>query len=75
MYLSPGLRGGHRHAGSALLTVAAVSGLYTSGTGRWGFDFGMFKQFYTMYISPGLRGGHALASGSLFTVAVILVCI
>ena len=50
-------------------------GLYTSGTGRWGFGFGMFKQFYTMYISPGLRGGHAFAGGSLFTVAVILVCI
>ena len=50
-------------------------GLYTSGTGRWGFGFGMFKQFYTMYITPGLRGGHALAGGSLFTVAVILVCI
>ena len=50
-------------------------GLYTSGTGRWGFGFGIFKQFYTMYISPGLRGGHALAGGSLFTVAVILVCI
>ena len=48
-------------------------GLCTSGTGRWGFGFGMFKQFYTMYISPGLRGGHALAGGSLFTVAVILV--
>ena len=50
-------------------------GLYTSGTGRWGFAFCMFKHFYTMYVSPGLRGGHALAGGSLFTVEVILVCI
>ena len=49
--------------------------LYISGTGGWGFGFGMFKQFYTMYNSPALRGGHALAGGSLFTVAVILFCI
>ena len=27
-------------------------GLYTSGTGRWGFSFGMFKQFYTMSFLP-----------------------
>ena len=27
-------------------------GLYTSGTGRWGFGFGMFKQFYTMSFLP-----------------------
>ena len=118
MYLSPGLRGGHRLAGSSLLTVAAVMvcvqaepdggdlvlaclnsfipchfsraarrtracrwlsfhsgsdfGSYISGTGGWGFGFGVCQHLYIMYISPGLRGGNRLAGGSLLTVAAIL---
>ena len=41
----------------------------------WGFDFGLFKHFFTMNISPGLRRGHPLAEESLLTVAAVMVCI
>ena len=51
-------------------------GSYTSGTGGWGFCFGVCQQFlFTMYISPGLREGNLFVGDSPPTVAAVLVCI
>ena len=74
MNFSPGLRGGNQLAGGSLRTVAAILDSYTSGTGGWGFCFGVcVNNFIPCTFLPGLREGNRLAGGSLLMVAATLV--
>ena len=67
MYKFPGLRGGNRHAGGSLRTVAAI--FVRIQVERKG----VCQHFYTMYISLGLRRENRLPGGSLLTVVAIFV--
>ena len=73
MSLSPGVHGGHRLAGSSLLTVTAVLVCIQAEpdgedlvsdvwfvykrNGRLGIWFWYVQHLYTMYISPGSAPG------------------
>ena len=56
MYISSGLRRGTGFRRLSNYGRGDFS-LHTSGTGGWGFCFGVGKHFYTMYITPGSARG------------------
>ena len=71
MSLPPGVHGGHRLAGSCLLTVAAVLFCIQAEPDGGDLVLACFNSFIPCTFLPSC----AEAGGSLLTVAVILVCI